>query len=57
VNVYPGCNHALIYQRPGVTAAGAVGDAELKHRDLLALIQKYGMYPGERRGGEKKEDS
>jgi hypothetical protein len=55
--VYPSCNHALIYQRPGVTAAGAVGDAELKHRDLLALIQKYGMYPGERRGGEKKEDS
>ena len=32
-----------------------MGDAELKHRDLLALIQKYGMYPGERRGGEKED--
>jgi hypothetical protein len=31
-----------------------VGDAELKHRDLLALIQKYGMYSGERRGREER---
>jgi hypothetical protein len=33
-----------------------VGDAELKHRDLLALIQEYGLYPGERRRGDKKKD-
>ena len=36
-------------QYAGDIGMGAVGDADIKHRDLLALIQKHGTYLGERR--------